>query len=99
MFLSSTTSSGPRRTSVMRTAIVLVLMVSVPLMAQTRQPEDMMLGTWKLDLTRSTFNSTVPFYGGTPPKSRTMRFERVASGIRHVTDTATVELRETYHLE
>jgi hypothetical protein len=55
-----------------------------PLIAQTKDP---LIGTWILDRARSTFNGTLPLYGGTPPGTRVMTFEHVANGIRHVTET------------
>ena len=43
--------------------------------------DESLLGTWVLDVGKSTFST------GAPDK-RTMTFERVADGIRHVTDTS-----------
>lgn len=61
------------------------------LLAQANEP---LLGTWVLDRAKSTF-------GGQAPDRRTMKFEKVADGIRHVTDTATTGgfLEDTYRLQ
>ena len=78
------------------------LLAQRPLTAQaprTAGVDDQLFGTWVLDRSKSTFNSSVPFYGGTPPASRTMRFEKVADGIRHVIDTSTSELVERYRIQ
>jgi hypothetical protein len=64
--------------------------------AQHAEP---LLGTWILDLSRSRFYSRIPFYGGTPPGKRVMIFERLGDGFRHVVETTTLELRETYRLQ
>ena len=39
------------------------------------------MGTWKLNRVKSTYNP------GPPPASRTMRFEPVGDGVRHVIET------------
>jgi hypothetical protein len=65
----------------------------VPLRGQANDP---LLGTWVLDRAKSTFNG-----GAGAPDKRTMKFEKVADGIRHVTETATTGgfLEDTYRLQ
>jgi hypothetical protein len=50
------------------------------LAAQATEP---LLGTWALDVGKSTFSA-----GAGAPDTRTMTFDRVAAGIRHVTETS-----------
>jgi hypothetical protein len=91
---------GLRTPRVVICVVVLAALVTQGLLlAQAARIDEALVGTWTLDLARSTFRSSVPFYGGTPPASRTMRFERVANGIRHVIETSTAELVERYRIE
>jgi hypothetical protein len=59
--------------------------------AQSKEP---LLGTWILDRSQSTFS-------GVAPDKRTMKFETVAEGIRHTTDTVTTGgfNEDTYRLQ
>jgi len=63
----------------------------VPLRGQANEP---LLGSWVLDLAKSTFS-------GVAPDKRTMKFEKVADGIRHLTETVTTGgfFEDTYRLQ
>lgn len=79
------------KTSLFFTFVVGVL-ASVLVVGELRliaQANDPIVGTWLLDRTKSTFTTQAnPLFGtaGGPDK-RTMKFERVPEGIRHVTET------------
>jgi len=60
-------------------AILLLSVLSLP--GQTKEP---LIGTWLLDLTKSTFDPGPP-----PDGARTMIFEAVDNGFKHTTRTKT----------
>lgn len=70
---------------------VLGVLASVCVVGELRliaQANDPLIGTWVLDRAKSTFSSQVTFFGTTSaPDKRTMKFERVPEGTRHVTET------------
>jgi hypothetical protein len=76
-----------RRTAIVVTAAVLLGVVArTPASAQGADP---WMGTWVLDRANSTFSGNVP-------ERRSMTFEKVANGIRHITETLQGEV--TYKL-
>jgi hypothetical protein len=75
------------RSAVVATAaLLLTTAMGVRLAAQTADP---WMGTWVLDRANSTFSGNVP-------ERRSMTFEKVADGLRHVTETLQGEV--TYKL-
>jgi ABC-type glycerol-3-phosphate transport system substrate-binding protein len=75
-----------------RTVAAIVVVVLLAPAAGTRvaaQAADPWMGTWVLDRGNSTFSGNVP-------ERRSMTFEKVASGIRHTTETLQGEV--TYKL-
>jgi hypothetical protein len=75
-----------RSAVVVAAAFVLTTAVGARLAAQTADP---WMGTWVLDRANSTFSGNVP-------ERRSMTFEKVANGIRHITETLQGEV--TYRL-
>src|SRR5437763_16880615 len=67
-------------------AVSLVMAMPVRVAAQAADP---WMGTWVLDRANSTFSGNVP-------ERRSMTFEKVATGIRHTTETLQGEV--TYKL-
>ena len=61
------------------------------LLAQASEP---LLGTWMMDRAKSTFS-------GIPPDKRIMKFEKVADGIRHITETTNLSgfIEDIYRLQ
>lgn len=66
------------------TVAILALAISIqaPLWAQSNSQSNSLMGTWKLDLAKSTFDP------GPPPKSTTVKYEPYRkSGVRVTVDT------------
>lgn len=81
----------------MSALLVAAALAADPLALAQRQ--DPLLGTWLLDRARSTFNSRIPLYGGSPPAKRVMTFEQAGDRLRHRTETTdTDNLGETYRI-
>ena len=61
---------------------ILVLSIAAPLWAQNSSQGNSLMGTWKLDVAKSTFDP------GPPPKSTTVKYEPYGkSGVRVMVDT------------
>ena len=64
------------------TLAVLALSISVPLWAQNGSQTNSLMGTWKLDLAKSTYDP------GPPPRSTTVKYEPYRkNGVRVTVDT------------
>jgi len=85
----------PTKTN-LRCSLCVVVALSIGILGGVvlAQPKEPLIGTWTLDRSQSTFS-------GVAPDKRTMKFERVPEGIRHITETATTGgfLEDTYRLQ
>jgi hypothetical protein len=63
-----------------------LLLVAIPLRGQSSPLE----GTWRLNVAKSKYSP------GPPPKSQTLRWERIAGGFRFTTDTVTAQGQTTH---
>lgn len=65
----------------MKKVLAIVFLAVLAASGSSAQAKDPLLGAWRLNRARSTYDP------GPAPASRTMKFEAVADGIRHVTET------------
>jgi len=72
-------------------AAIVVALAQIPAVAQASNP---FIGTWVMDRAQSTFSAGVP-------DKRVMRFEQVAAGIKHTTETTNLSgfVEDIYRLQ